>query len=99
MHQTVLDALDSWQWRSCRRDWDGTPITDPSLPTQTRHGHSNPCKVVGWYYWDPPAYAVLAVEVFLMAQNQNVDQQLGCREGIRNGKVSLLHPHRSYPYY
>lgn len=44
MDQVVLNTLDSGQWRGCRRDWDGRPVKDLSLPSQTHHSHANLCK-------------------------------------------------------
>lgn len=60
MDQVVLDALESGQWRGCRRGWDGRPLADLSLPCQTHHDH---VQRVGWYFRDLPAYAVSAIEV------------------------------------
>lgn len=93
MDQALLDAPYSRQWRGCRRDWDGRPVADPSLLSQTHHNYAKS----GLVFWDPPAYAMSAVEVCSWHMTKGVERFLPytlitvvhviititCKEGIQ----------------
>lgn len=66
MDQALLDTPYSRQWRGCRRGWDGRPIADPSLLSQTHHNHAKS----GLVFWGPTHLCHVSCGGALMAQDQ-----------------------------